>query len=162
MASKRLFASVIIAAGILAGPVNAASTLPEPVQEALVTALEDEYHAEAFYDAVMEKFGSVRPFSNIIRAEQLHQQALITIMKQYGMDIPANSQLNSAEIRAAVPATLPEACSIGVKAEIDNAGLYTEKLMPAVKDYADITLVFKNLSDASQLKHLPAFQRCAG
>ena len=127
----------------------------------MITALQDEYHAEAFYDAVMEKFGPVRPFSNIIRAEQMHQSALIDIMQHYGVAIPANTELKSAEIRAAVPATLGEACSIGIQAEIDNAGLYQDKLLPAVTAYPDITTIFKALSDASQQKHLPAFQRCA-
>nr|WP_321455089.1 DUF2202 domain-containing protein [uncultured Cohaesibacter sp.] len=161
MLNKITLVSVLIAGGLLSASASAAPPLPDPVQKALVTALEDEYHAEAFYDAVMEKFGAVRPFANIIRAEQMHQSALIDLMTRYGMEIPANTELKSAEIRAAVPATLGEACSIGVKAEIDNAGLYTDKLLPAVKAYPDITVVFQALSDASQQKHLPAFQRCA-
>ncbi|WP_319497169.1 DUF2202 domain-containing protein [uncultured Cohaesibacter sp.] len=159
---KAVLVSVLIAAGGLAGPANAAdSSVPQPVAEALATALQDEYHAEAFYDAVMEKFGAVRPFANIIRAEQMHQAILIDSMTQYGVDIPANTELKSAGIRAAVPVTLAEACAMGVTAEIDNAGLYTDRLLPAVKGYADITAAFTALSDASQQKHLPAFQRCA-
>ena len=159
--SKIAILSALVATGLLASPVSAASTVPQPVEDALITALQDEYHAEAFYDAVMEKFGPVRPFSNIIRSEQMHQSALIDIMTRYGVAIPANTELKSAEIRAAVPATLGEACSIGVQAEIDNAGLYTDELLPAVKAYPDITTVFTALSDASQQKHLPAFQRCS-
>nr|WP_321461745.1 DUF2202 domain-containing protein [uncultured Cohaesibacter sp.] len=161
MTSKSLLLSAALMTGFVCSQAQAASSLPRPVQEALTTALEDEYHAEAFYDAVMEKYGAVRPFANIIRAEQMHQSMLIDIMTYYGMDIPANKALTSAEIRAAVPATLGEACNIGVKAEVDNAGLYSDKLLPAVRDYSDITATFKALSDASQLKHLPAFQRCA-
>lgn len=161
MTSKTAILSALIATGLLASPASAASNVPQPVEEALITALQDEYHAEAFYDAVMEKFGPVRPFSNIIRAEQMHQSALIDIMQHYGVAIPANTELKSSEIRAAVPATLGEACSIGIQAEIDNAGLYQDKLLPAVTAYPDITTIFKALSDASQQKHLPAFQRCA-
>ena len=161
MTSKITILSALIATGLLASPASAESNVPQPVEDALITALQDEYHAEAFYDAVMERFGPVRPFSNIIRAEQMHQSALIDIMQHYGVAIPANTELKSAEIRAAVPATLGEACSIGIQAEIDNAGLYQDKLLPAVTAYPDITTIFKALSDASQQKHLPAFQRCA-
>ena len=37
-----------------------------------MAALDDEYRAEAIYDAVMQKFGEVRPFINIIEAERRH------------------------------------------------------------------------------------------
>lgn len=160
-------AAALITAGILAAPVLSATTasaadpLPQPVQDALIAALQDEYHAEAFYDAVMDKFGSTRPFSNIIRAEQNHQAWLIDLMKTYGVDVPANTELGSAEIAAAVPATIGGACALGVQAEIDNAGLYTDALLPAVSAYPDITVTFERLSAASQNMHLPAFQRCA-
>ena len=160
-------AAALIAASLIAAPVlsataaNAADPLPQPVQDALIAALQDEYHAEAFYDAVMDKFGSTRPFSNIIRAEQNHQAWLIGLMKAYGMDVPANTALGSAEIAAAVPATFGGACALGVQAEIDNAGLYNDALLPAVGAYPDITATFERLSAASTNMHLPAFQRCA-
>ena len=77
------------------------------------------------------------------------------------MNVPANANLGSAEIAAAVPATFGGACAIGVKAEIDNAGLYDDMLLPAVSAYPDITAVFERLSAASTNMHLLAFQRCA-
>jgi len=55
---------------------------------------------------------------------------------------------------------LQEACQIGVDAEIANAALYRDELLPAVTAYEDITLVFENLMNASQQKHLPAFEKC--
>ena len=58
------------------------------------------------------------------------------------------------------PATLQEACQIGVDAEIANAALYQNELLPVVADYEDITAVFTNLMNASEQKHLPAFERC--
>ena len=160
-------AAALLVAGLVAAPVlgagvaSAASTLPQSVQDALTAALQDEYHAEAFYDAVMDKFGTTRPFSNIIRAEQNHQAWLIDLMHTYGMSVPANADLGSAEIAAAVPASIGDACALGVQAEIDNAGLYDDTLLPAVTAYPDITAVFERLSAASQNQHLPAFQRCA-
>jgi hypothetical protein len=89
-------------------------------------------------------------------AEEQHIASLKAIYDKYGLTVPQNNwsgQINS-------PETLTEACQLGVDAEIANAALYQEKLLPAVKDYEDITLVFENLSSASEQKHLPAFDRC--
>lgn len=145
-------------AGVAAA--SAADALPQPVEDALTAALMDEYHAEAFYNAVLDRFGQVRPFANIIRAEQNHARIIATLMTSYGMSVPENPMLGSAEIAAAVPATFGAACSVGVKAEIDNAALYDGKLLPAVAGYPDITAALEHLRDASQNMHLPAFQRC--
>ena len=157
-------ATALLVAGLVAAPVvgaDAASTLPQSAQDALTTALQDEYNAQAFYAAVMDRFGATRPFSNIIRAEQMHESWVIALMKTYGMPVPANTALGSAEVAASVPATIGAACAIGVQAEIANAGLYDDHLLPAVTAYPDITEVFERLSAASQNQHLPAFQRCA-
>ncbi len=164
--SKTLIA-MAIAVGVAVAPLTsitlalAADALPQSVQDALTAALMDEYHAEAFYGAVLDRFGQVRPFANIIRAEQNHASAIIALMNAYGMAIPDNTLLGSADVAAVVPATLGDACSVGVQAEIDNAALYDSKLLPAVSGYADITFALENLRDASQNMHLPAFQRCA-
>ena len=39
--------------------------------EALDLAINDEYKAQATYQKVIDKFGEIRPFSNIIQAEQM-------------------------------------------------------------------------------------------
>ena len=155
--------AIAIAAGIAATPMAsaAADALPATVQDALTAALMDEYHAEAFYAAVLDRFGQVRPFANIIRGEQNHARIIATLMDSYGMAVPENTLLESAEIAAAVPASFGAACTIGVQAEIDNAALYDDKLLPAVSGYADITAALVHLRDASQNMHLPAFERCA-
>ena len=142
-------------------PAVAATPLTGEARAALEAGIADEYRAEAFYAAVMDKFGAVRPFANIIRAEQMHAAMLIDVMKTYGMTPEPNPWLGSAEIAAMVPATVGEACAMGVTAEIDNKDLYDGRLIPAVAAYPDIKVVFENLRDASQMNHLPAFQRCA-
>ncbi|MDM8016253.1 MAG: DUF2202 domain-containing protein [Rhizobium sp.] len=147
-------------AGLAAGPALAAP-LPEAAQTAVLRALDDEYHAEAVYAATLAAFGDVRPFSNIIKAERKHQAALLDLMKTYGMAAPANGYLTGDKPLEALPATLQEVCAVGVAAEIENARLYDEDLLPAVMRYPDITRVFTALRDASINNHLPAFQRCA-
>lgn len=152
--------AVAAAATAVIGPASAA-TLDAAAHAAIQAALEDEHRAEAFYAAVMEKFGEVRPFSNIIRAEQKHASALNGLLKSYGQEQTIdNPYLGSTEVAAAVPATLAEACQMGVDAEIANRELYDTKLIPAAQGYAELKSVFGALRDASEYRHLPAFERC--
>ncbi len=133
-----------------------AGELPDQVQEALDEAINDEYKALSTYEAVIEKFGNVRPFSMIKGAEEQHIASLKAIYDKYGLEVPVNTW--SAKV--SVPATLQEACQVGVDAEIANAALYKDELLPVVEGYEDIVTVFTNLMNASQQKHLPAFDRC--
>jgi len=130
--------------------------LPQSVKEALGEAINDEYKALATYEAVILKFGTIRPFSMIKGAEEQHISSLKAIYDKYGLVAPQNTL--SGKITA--PATLKEACQTGVEAEIANAKLYKEELLPAVKNYEDITAVFINLMNASEQKHLVAFEKC--
>ncbi len=136
-------------------------TLPPQAEAALAAALQDERHAEAFYAAVMAKFGSARPFSNIMKAEQQHEAMLIDLYAAYGVAVPENGYTTAVIEAPLAPVTLNEACKIGVEAEIANRDLYDATLLPAVAGYPDITLVMQRLRDASEENHLPAFQRCA-
>lgn len=122
--------------------------------QALNEALDDEYQAWATYDQVIADFGEVRPFSNIREAEARHIQALLSLFAQYGLAVPDNPWPGK------VPryASLQDACAAGVAAEIANAELY-ERLLGATRS-PDILTVLRNLQDASQQRHLPAFQRC--
>jgi len=131
-----------------------AGELSDSVKNSLNEAINDEYKAYSTYEAVIKKLGNVRPFSMIIRAEEQHISALKAIYDKYGLTAPANT------VKAQAPTTLQQACQIGVDAEIANAALYRDKLLPAVTQYPDITQVFNNLMNASQQKHLPAFQKC--
>lgn len=130
--------------------------LPASVRQALDSAIDDEYKARATYEAVINEFGSTRPFSMIIRAEEQHISSLKSLYDKYGLDIPSDPYSN-----VQIASTKSDNCSIGVQAEIDNAGLYRDSLLPAVQDYPDIVSVFTKLMDASQNNHLPAFERCA-
>ena len=127
------------------------------VQHALDEAINDEYKALSTYEAVISKFGSIRPFSMIKGAEEQHISSLKAIYDKYGLEVPENDWSD----KVSAPESIQEACQIGVDAEISNAALYKDKLLPAVVDYSDITQVFKNLMNASEQKHLPAFQNCS-
>jgi len=153
--------TAILLSGLLAAsPVWSQSLTPD-AEAALEAALQDERHAEAFYAAVMAKFGDARPFSNIIEAERQHESMLIGLYETYGVAIPENGYATGALEAPSAPETLRGACKIGVEAEIANRDLYDGNLLPAVAAYPDITFVMQRLRDASEENHLPAFQRCA-
>ncbi len=130
--------------------------LPAKVQDSLHQALMDEYKAYATYKTVLDTYGNVRPFIMIARAEQKHIAALQGLYEKYGIEIPENNLLETIP----APRSIHEACSVGVQSEINNVKLYKESLLPNVTDYEDITIVFTNLMNASEQKHLPAFQQC--
>jgi hypothetical protein len=125
-------------------------------QGALDQAINDEYKALSTYEAIIAEFGSIRPFSMIKGAEEQHIASLKAIYDKYGLTIPVNNWSDKVE----VPPTLQAACQLGVDAEIANASLYQDELLSKVSKYEDITSVFTNLMNASQQKHLPAFDRC--
>ena len=137
------------------GELGNLSDLSDAEVEALHMALDDEYKAWSVYDQVIADFGAVRPFTNIQKAEEMHISALVAPLDRYGLDVPANDWPGSVPIFD----TLGEACEGGVQAEIDNAALYDQLF--AMVDNPDIIRVFTSLQQASQAKHLPAFERCA-
>lgn len=121
---------------------------------ALREALDDEYRALATYDQVIDDFGPVRPFINIREAEARHIAALSRLFEKYGLDLPRNAWPGKVPRFASVA----EACRADVAEEIENARLY-DRLLADVRR-ADIKAVFRRLQEASQLRHLAAFERC--
>ena len=121
----------------------------------LLEALDDEYRSWATYDQVIADFGEVRPFINIREAEARHIHALLRLFEHYGLAVPANPWPGKAERYTSLQA----ACEAGVVAEIANGEMYSRLLGQTQRE--DILRVLSNLQEASQQRHLPAFQRCA-
>ena len=118
----------------------------------------DEHALEVqlpFLQKVLDKFGDIGPFNNIIYAEQKHSDSLIQIYEKYDLAIPENNWYDK------VPEfnSVKEACEAGIIAEIENIALYDDLFSQV--DNQDITTIFTSLRDASEYKHLPAFERCA-
>ena len=129
--------------------------LSEGEIQGLLLALNDEYHAWAVYDQVLQDFGDVNPFANIIGAEAVHADALIALMNTYGVPVPENPWIGNAPSFDSTQ----EACAVGVDAEIENAALY-DKINTST-DREDILAVYNSLQQASLQQHLPAFENCA-
>lgn len=125
-------------------------------REALDEALDDEHKARATYAAVIERFGELRPFTNIIESEQRHIDALLSIYRRHQLEPPPDRWAGRVE----APASVEEACRQGVAAERDNDAMYV-RLLERVDD-PNIRAVLARLQEASRERHLPAFERCLG
>lgn len=121
--------------------------------EALSEALEDEYKARALYCKVIERFGPVRPFVNIVEAEGRHIGALLAQFSRLG----ATPLADTWEKRVEVPDSWAQACADAVQAEIENDAMYT-RVLGQVTD-TQVRAVMLRLQEASRSNHLPAFQR---
>lgn len=142
--------------GLLATlPPAVPGELPADVVAALNAALHDEQNAYATYQAVIDQFGAVRPFTSIQAAEAQHIAALEFLFERYGLTVP-----QATPVQAAAFASVSDACSAGAAAEIANFALY-DNWMATVANYPDILQVITALRDASEFQHLPAFERCA-
>jgi hypothetical protein len=150
---------IIISNGIVFSgfsPLKALSetSLDSQTQQAMIDSINDEYRARAFYQAVIEKFGSVRPFSNIVQSENNHVNLWMNIFAKYGIAVPTDSFAGNIS----VPDTLKDACKMGVTVEIDNVQMY-DKFLNFVTE-PDLKTAFTQLRQISQERHLPAFEHC--
>jgi len=140
--------------------VSNAATLTTDAENAILTALMDEYKATATYEALIDQYGTNTPFSKIIKAEERHSDALIKLLVKYDVEVPTNPYLDGTMPLDPLPSSLVAAYEAGIEGELANIALYQDDLLPAVEAYPDITKVFTNLMSASQDKHLPTFENC--
>jgi hypothetical protein len=126
------------------------ATLAQVLNEALL----DEYKARDTYRKIIDTFGAVRPFVNIVEAEQRHIDSLLALYEKYELPLPAIPDPDQIDI----PDNLLKACQMGVDAEIENLTMYDRLIQTT--DLPDVIEVLKRLQAASRDNHLPAFQRC--
>ncbi len=147
-------------AGVLDGPVDltgygsmgALADENLTLEEMLTYALEDEYYAHTEYEMILDKFGDVRPFSNIVGSEQTHINALIPLFEAYDYRVPDDESAGLVTI----PDTFEEALGLCAEAEVYNIDMYEVFLEQEVPD--DVRTVFEQLKRASE-SHLEAFSR---
>jgi rubrerythrin len=158
MSRWRLAGAAVLAAALGAGllaPAGRAAEGDDALADAMAAALQDEWRAEAFYEAVMAVHGEVRPFSKIVRAEGRHAGALLALHERLGMTPPDN-EWAGAEFD--VPETLEACCDLAASGEVANVALYDEWLETI--DHEDARGVFASLRQASAERHLAAFRAC--
>jgi len=132
------------------------SEIDEATVLAMVEALQDEYKARATYRKVIETFGPVRPFINIVEAEDRHVHALLELFQRFQVEPP----LDGWPERVLIPASEQQACQDAFDGEQENLEMY-DRLLKQVRHPA-VCEVLKNLQSASRDNHMPAFQRCLG
>ncbi len=76
------------------------------LEQSLIEALDDEYKAQASYRKIIEKFGEIRPFINIMEAEGRHIQALLPLFVKYGVSVPEDTWASRVE----APETILQCC----------------------------------------------------
>lgn len=157
--STGILTAAILSSSVLAmasegsyGATGAMADTELTLEEMMTYAIQDEYLAHAEYEEIIEIYGSVRPFTNIIKAEATHISLMEPLFEKYGFEIP----INDAADRVVLPATLEESYAIGVEAEILNIDMYERFLSEELPD--DVKAAFERL-DAGSEKHLVAFER---
>jgi hypothetical protein len=126
------------------------------VTDMLRWAAEDEYLARGEYEAIMGTFGNLRPYSNIMAAEEQHLAWLKTEYQSRGLPFPADGSAPYVVL----PEDLRTAAQAGVDAEIANIAMYKAFLArPEVSDPANasVKILFEQLMRASE-NHLRAFR----
>jgi len=129
------------------------SALTEAEKTALNSAIQDEYKARATYYKILDTFGEVMPFANIVNAEERHVEVLAYLHTRYGVTVPEDAWADKIPAYA----TLKDAAEASVQAEKENGALY-DALMQNVTN-VEVTNVFKALQFVTMEHHLPAFQR---
>ena len=61
------------------------------IDQMLTYAIQDEYLARAEYDHIMEEYGNIRPFTNIIAAEVRHIEWVTELLQKYSFAVPKDS-----------------------------------------------------------------------
>lgn len=160
----RRLAGWMLMTAVLAGcDANSSPTSPSTTASSTATltaalerAIQDEYRAEAIYQGVLDDFGPVLPFTNVLGAEERHSAAVGRMFATRSLAVPP-----STSTVASVPhfASVTAACAAGVVAERENIALYDGLLRTDLP--ADVRQVFSNNRSASLVNHLPAFERCS-
>ncbi|MEN8208704.1 MAG: DUF2202 domain-containing protein [Candidatus Fermentibacteria bacterium] len=142
---------VPVFAGSGFGATGAEADSSLTLEDMLNYAIEDEFAARAEYEMIIDEFGEIRPFTNIMRAEEAHIAMLEPLFEEYGFEIPED---NSAS-HIVLPESLESAFEIGVEAEMVNIAMYDSFLAGELPD--DVRDVFEHLKTGSE-HHLRAFE----
>lgn len=121
------------------------------LEEMLNYAILDEYMAKAEYEAIIETFGEIKPFTNIVLAEQTHIDLLVPLFEAYGFVLPENNAVDSVVI----PDSITSALATGVEAEENNIVMY-ETFLAQDNLPDDVRAAFEYLVAGSE-HHLAAF-----
>ena len=125
------------------------------IEQMLTYAIQDEYLARAEYELIIGEYGNIRPFTNIMAAEEHHIEWVTELLNEYGYGLPEDT----SRLYVALPEDLKTSFETGVQAEIDNIAMYESFLQTDLPD--DVRDLFERLQRASE-NHLRAFRNNLG
>lgn len=149
-----LSTGIAIAAELSKASAGALADDSYTLEEMLTYAIQDEYAAQAEYSGIIERYGAVKPFKNIVTAEDKHISALIPLFGASNLVVP----VNDAKTQVVIPVSLKQSYDIGINAEIQNIEMYNRFLKENLP--TKVRTVFEALMNASK-NHLAAFERAA-
>ncbi|MBU4439519.1 MAG: hypothetical protein KJ779_08135 [Firmicutes bacterium] len=149
-----LTTGMAMAAELPKGSAGALADDSYTLEEMLTYAIQDEYAAQAEYSGIIDTYGAVKPYRNIVTAEAKHINALIPLFGDSNLAVP----VNDAKAQVVVSDFLKQSYEIGINAEIQNIEMYNRFLKENLP--TEVRTVFESLMNASQ-SHLAAFERAA-
>ncbi|MCY6371430.1 hypothetical protein [Clostridium ganghwense] len=122
------------------------------VEKMLTYAIENEYLEKAKYEAMIRKFGEIRPFIDLAKAKNINISILKTTFQKYKLSIPKDRSREFLK----VPETIEESFEISIADEIENMAMYNRfirrKGVPQ-----ELILILVRLRDASRA-HLQSLE----
>jgi hypothetical protein len=122
------------------------------LEKMLIYAIQDEYLARSEYQYVLDTFGDVIPFKDIMMAEVQHIKDVKILLEKYNLPVPED--LSNAHLIKVEDSN--QTFEIGVKAEQDNIAMYQDFLTKDLPE--DVSTTFELLMKASE-QHLLAFEK---
>lgn len=120
------------------------------LEKMLTVLINDEYQARAEYEAIIDEFGAQAPFTNLVKAETMHINALTRLFNAYELDVPSDNSKNTV-----VPDSVEKAYAAGIVTEKESIVLYEKYLDQDLP--VNVERVFTNLQNASK-NHLATFE----
>jgi len=136
--------------GVISSDLTGSDYDETSLKATLDILLMDEFKARAEYEAIVDEFGLVSPYTQLIQAETQHIQSLERIYDAFGFAIPADT----GKDYVVLPTSLDASYQIGITAETNNIALYETYLLTDLP--TSIERVFANLQRASE-NHLATF-----
>jgi len=150
MKTRKLIILTLLLGTLVLGslPLSYAES-PEPdLKNILQDALNDEYTARDSYQAVLDTYGNILPFSRIVKAEQKHVAAIERIAERYEIELIQPTEQITA------PGSIEDSIAMAIDIEETDIKQYQELIDMGLP--ADVTRMFTNLLKGSE-NHLKAF-----
>lgn len=124
----------------------------EFVLKALDSALRSKFKTCALYRMVLQAFGPVQPFKDLVKIEAKYRLVLAGLARRYEHPTPTDEW----EGQVAIPVSFVEACEEAIQLERENDRLYTS-LLEQTNDAA-LRRILMRMQNVSQVSHQPSFK----